>query len=99
MAKGSAELTRRAEDNLADPEGQYLRTRAQAEGVAAHHPGAVPGDLAPPHRGEAKDNRERHERTEQQPEALQQSAIVVRALVELRHPQSRQGGDESRSDQ
>src|SRR5687768_1961648 len=68
-----AELTRWAEGDLADPKGKHLRVRAQSERVAAHHPRTVPGDLAAPDRGEAEDDRDGHERTEQQPEAVQES--------------------------
>jgi len=71
------ELTRRAEDNFADRQGQRLRARTEAEGVAAHHPGAVPTDVSSPDRHKAEGNREGHERTEQQPQGVQESAIVA----------------------
>jgi hypothetical protein len=79
----SAEFGRRAEDHLADQQGQRLRARAKTDRVATGHPCAVSIHVPLQDRRKAEDDRHDHGRAKQEPQCVQQRLAAIRVGVEL----------------
>ena len=86
------EPPRHAEDQDPGQLGQRLRACAQADRVAAHHPGPVLDNVPSPDRSDAEDNRQEHGRPEQKPQPIKEFTVAVRPGIEMGHPQTRKRG-------
>ena len=84
--------------------GQDLRTRAEAEGVAAHHPGSVTWNVTLPDSSNPEAKRQGHRRTGQKSEGVNVRTVKTcrrldSARKELGHPQARERSDNSARNQ
>jgi len=57
--------------------GQRLCAGPEADRIAAHHPRAVPGDVAPPDGGKTEADEQDHRRARHQPDDIKKRAVVV----------------------
>lgn len=95
----SGKLARHAEDQEPGQVGQHLRACAQADGVAADHPGAVLYNVPSPDRGDGEDNGQDHGRPEQEPQPINELTVAVRPGIEMGHPQTRKRSNKAAWDQ
>ena len=79
--------------------GQGLRTRAEAEGIGAHHPGTVARDVASQDGGKAEAYKQEHCRTHQKPNGVKERAVTIDGRIEVGQPQARERGDKPTRDQ
>ena len=63
--------------------GEGLRTGAEAEGIATHHPGAVVGEVTPEDGSKAEAYEQEHGRTRQKPDAVEHWAVTIDGRIEL----------------
>ena len=83
-------------------QGRWVRAcvpAAEAEGITAHHPGAVGRDVAPQDGSKAEAYEQDHRRTRQKPDGVKDRAVTIDGRIELGHPQAREGGDKPTRDQ
>ena len=67
---------------------------ASPQGIAAHHPGEVPGDVAPPGGGKAKHDEKGHRRAHHEPDTMEQRAVAHDRPIELGQPQPRERAEQ-----
>ncbi len=89
----------RSVPKISTQSSQRLRARALTDGIAAYHPGTMPGNLALQDGDQAQDQRQNHIRAEQHAEAIKQHALgLEREEGELGHPQPRKPGRQATQD-
>ena len=69
-----------AERSLSEANGEGLGAGAETDGVRTRHAGTMPPHLPGADRGEADDQACHHQRTEQQPQPVQQAPASVGAM-------------------
>ena len=83
-----AKLTLYAFEQEIGQMGQRLCARPEADRIATHHPGAVPGNVPTADSGKTEADEQDHRRAHHHPDDIKKRAVVVDGWIELSHPQA-----------